>query len=100
MSARKRTAWIGATVIVEINDEDVIERVTGSGGDEWRASFYDLRSEKDVIQHLAFNCVANGVESVKRLDGWADLPDEAAVMCVERDTLDVDVQPESEGGER
>ena len=35
-AARRHEAWIGATVVVEINDPDVVERITGPEGDEWR----------------------------------------------------------------
>lgn len=69
-------------VEVTINDRDVIERVTGPKGDIWRAQLYDLHTEEDVLDHLAYNAVANGVRQVNRLEGWADLPDDAAVMEV------------------
>lgn len=65
---------------VTINDPDVIERVTGPKGDEWRGDLYDLHTEEDVINHLAYNCLANGCENATMLDGWADLPAEAVEM--------------------
>jgi len=71
-------------VKVTINDPDVIARVTGPNGDEWRAQLYNLHTESDVLDHLAHNCVLNGVEQVNRLDGWGDLPDGAATMELER----------------
>jgi hypothetical protein len=100
--ASRREVWIGATVVVEIKDPDVIERITGPGGDEWRSRFYDLHTEADVIEHLARNCAVNGVDRVRHLEGWADLPDEAATMWVDLGTFDADVQPPSSttnGGE-
>lgn len=74
---RRRKAFVETTVVVEVNDED-------------------------VIKHLAFNCVANGCENLRGLDGWADLADDAATMYVERDTFECDVRPPSSttnGGE-
>ena len=88
-----RDVAVEANVVIEINDQDVVERITGPGGDEWRSSFYDLHTENDVLQHLAFNCVANGAECVRQLDGWADLPDDAATMNVVRETFGADVWP-------
>lgn len=78
----KHTVTMEVEVEVEISDPDVIERVTGPGGDEWRAHLYDLRTEADVLEHLAYNCVANRCESAWLLDGWADLPKEAVQMRV------------------
>lgn len=69
---------IEATVLITINDSDVLGRVTGPGGDEWRAFAYPFHSEADVLNHFAYNAVANGVGRCNVLDGWADLPDDAA----------------------
>ena len=70
-------------VKVVIHDPDVIERVTGPKGDEWRAQLYNLHTEGDVIDMLAYNCAVNGAQRVNQLDGWADLPDAAATMELE-----------------
>jgi hypothetical protein len=69
-----------ATVRVTVSDPDVIERVTGPGGDEWRAQMYPLRTRDDVLGMLAENCARRGVERVNLLDGWADLGPGAATM--------------------
>jgi hypothetical protein len=37
-----------------------------------------------VLRHWAFNCIANGVEDVARLDGWADLPPGSVTMQLDR----------------
>lgn len=74
---------ISQQVRVQVNDPDVIDRVTGPKGDEWRAQLYDLNTEEDVLQHLAYNCLANGAENAMLLDGWADLPEDAVVMSIE-----------------
>jgi len=82
VSDRTQTKWVtlAGTAEITITDPDVIERVTGPKGDEWRAQLYNLHTEEDVLSHLAFNCLFNGVEQVNRLDGWADLPNDAATM--------------------
>jgi hypothetical protein len=51
----KRTIQMEAEVEISIKDRDVIERVTGPGGDKWRSQLYNLH---------------------------ADLPDDAATMQV------------------
>lgn len=65
-------ASVDVVVRVEVRNPDVIERVTGDGGGEWRSRFYALSTAEDVVEHLAFNFVRNGVVDVSRLDGWAD----------------------------
>lgn len=63
-----------AVVYVDVHDPDVIERVTGPNGDEWRSQFYGtIRTAEDVVAHFAYNAIANGIEDVRRLDGWADI---------------------------
>jgi hypothetical protein len=69
-------------VKITVNDREAIERVTGPGGDEWRSYAYNLHTERDVLEHWSYNAVANGVERVNRLDGWADLPDDAVLLEV------------------
>ncbi len=78
----KATVQFRCDVEVIINDPRVITSVTGPEGDEWRSQFYGLRTERDVIEHLAYNCVANGCTNAKLLDGWADLPADAVSMRI------------------
>lgn len=81
-------------VDVTINDRDVIDRCVNNSESQrgdgsmvgWRDQFYNLDTEEKVIDHLVYNAVRNGVERVNRLDGWADLPDDAATMLI----IDVD----------
>ncbi len=63
-----------ATVIIEPGDTaptDWLTRVTG------RDFPYRSRTgpftEREGLEHLAYNAVANGVEDASRLDGWGDL---------------------------
>lgn len=88
-----------AYVVVEINDRDVVDRCVNNAPFDpnsdreadrrgWRDNFYDLRTEQDVLEHLAYNALYNGIYRVNRLDGWGDLGPDAATMRV------VDVTPE------
>ncbi len=71
-------------VVVTVNDPDVIERVTDPvRGEEWRKQAYQLFTADEVIQHLAYNRLANGIGRANQLDGWADLADDAATMGIE-----------------
>jgi hypothetical protein len=82
--ATKHSVSFDGYVAITINDPDVIERVTNPvSGEEWRKQAYNLYTRDEVLQHLAYNCLANGVERVNHLDGWADLPDDAATMGIE-----------------
>jgi hypothetical protein len=89
-AAERLDVEMRATVRIEINDSDVIERVTGPGGDEWRSFLYPLHTREDVLAHLAGCAIRLGVERVNRLDGWADLPDDAATMSVTEAVRDGD----------
>lgn len=58
---------------VTIRNPEVIERVTGPGGDEWREQFYPtMFMAEDVVEHFAFNAISNKVHDITRLEGWAD----------------------------
>ena len=82
------------TVIVNIDNllcPDVITRCT-ENKDGWRDHLYDFQDPFDVLRHLAFNVVMNGVEDIRRLDGWADVPEDAVRMRIDRlsfDAIDV-----------
>lgn len=80
--AIRKRVLLTQEVSITINDPDVIERVTGPKGDEWRAQLYNLHTEEDVLAHLAYNALVNGCENAALLDGWADLPADAVSMEV------------------
>lgn len=68
-------------VSITVNDPDVFERVTGPKGDEWRAQLYNgVHTKEDVLKHLAAAGVMPGAERANQLEGWADLPNDAATM--------------------
>lgn len=72
---------------VTIHNQEVLTRVTGPDGDEWRSQFYDLRTAEDVIQHFIFNAVTNRIHDISRLDGWADCdPSSVTIEIDDTDT--------------
>lgn len=75
---------VECVVRIEVSDEDAITRVTGLAGDEWREHLYrDVTTEDDVVEHWAYNAVANGVSDASRLDGWTDMDRDAVRMSVD-----------------
>lgn len=89
------------TVHIDIDDglcPDVITRCTenttavnGLGESQgWRDTFYPLETEDQVYEHLAFNCLVNGVTDITRLDGWADVPEDAVRMWVDRSSVEAE----------
>jgi hypothetical protein len=78
------------TVKVRVNDPLVLSRPV-ENTDGWRDDLYDLRTEDDVLGHLAYNCAVNGYHNGLLLDGWADLPVGAVGMDVtDSETWSVD----------
>lgn len=67
---------------VENHDDEGVPQPDERGGTGWRNTYYALRTPVDVMGHLAYNCVANGVKDASRLDGWADLERDAVTMRV------------------
>lgn len=81
--ARERSVTVEQSVKITINNEDAIERITGPKGDEWRAHLYDIKTEDDILEHWAYNAIANDVTDARALDGWADLEPGEVTMEVE-----------------
>lgn len=69
-------------VRIVVSDIDAIERVIGPKGDEWRSQFYNLETAAEVVEHWAYNAIANGIDDAYNLDGWADLPKDAVTFEV------------------
>jgi hypothetical protein len=60
---------VSRTIEVEFNASIIPD-------DDWRRHFYrSIRTPADVAEHLAYNYVANGVERLSQLDGWANEKD-------------------------
>jgi hypothetical protein len=58
---------------------EIDQRILDAVNDDWRSLFYNLVTDQQVAEHLAYNFVVNHCEDVRRLDGWADQPDD--VVC-------------------
>jgi hypothetical protein len=65
---------VNFTGVIELNDV-----VIAAVDDEWRKHFYGLNTPQDVAEHIAFNTIMNKTH-LSRLDGFADLPDDYAVL--------------------
>lgn len=63
---------VTATVTVKIADE-VTDAFTRTEDPNFRNGLYGAMTAENVLYHLAYNCVSNGVDDACRLDGWADL---------------------------
>ena len=75
---------IVATVTIEASDNapaDWLSRVA-SGDFPYRHLNGRPLSEREGLEHLAYNAVANGVEDACRLDGWGDLDHGVVTMRV------------------
>lgn len=46
--------------------------------DEWKKMFYDLDSSEEIVEHVAYNLLQG--RRLSQMDGFADLPDELAVL--------------------
>lgn len=57
--------------------------------DEWREHFYPIKTLEQLAEHFAYNRVANGIEDISRLDGFADQEDSLVEMDVEYDEAEV-----------
>lgn len=57
------------------------ERILNVVNDEWRRVLYDLKTEQEIAEHIAYNLVENGLQ-VWVLDGWADMPHDITARMV------------------
>lgn len=74
-------------VEVTVNDPSAFDRVNEP---EWVKDYYGIDSKAAMIEHLAWNAVANGYHDASRLDGFADLEPGVITMELDRQMLDID----------
>lgn len=55
------------------------EKAIETVDDEWRSMFYDLHTPEDIAEHIIYNKLINGI-GLSKLDGWADMPDQYAII--------------------
>ena len=89
MARKKFTVQLVATVEV-ILDESLLP------DDEWRGSFYNLRTLADVAGHVAYNAVTNGVHRISNLDGFADRDDSLCDVLVQAEDIEVELVTDGE----
>lgn len=78
---------------ITVRNPDVIERVTGPSGDEWRSQFYPtIETAENVMEHFAFNAISNGVHDITRLDGWADCDRDDVLIEIDDTSQHVEVK--------
>lgn len=64
---------VGVSFVI-LDAGDAFTRITGENGDEWRDKFYwHIEDQADILRHWAMNFIANSIDDVSRLEGWADL---------------------------
>ena len=90
---------VDATVIIAINDLNAIKRYSdgepiGEDGKSYEPPYPELTTEEAILEHFAYNAVANGVQYANELDGWADLPADAAKFYIEIDETYAEVDDE------
>lgn len=84
----KYTITLAVTVEMEIEPEVISRTQT----EEWQNHFWRL-TEREALEMLAWNVGVREI-GLSRLDGWADLPDTAAVVTdLDYEVEDVAVQP-------
>lgn len=75
------------TRCTENHDEHGVPQPDVKGGRGWRNYMYDLQTREEVLEHLAFNVVANHVDDIRMLDGWADVEENVVQMRLDRQSL-------------
>lgn len=71
---------------IEVNDDAVLDLTRG---EEYYGEPFD--DEQELFRHLGLNLLVND-SRLSRLDGWADLPDNAVTVKID----EVEAQPEPE----
>lgn len=76
---------VNAYVDIIVNDnapDDIFTRAEDVEGFQKPLYGDEVKDKDTVLQHWAYNAVANGVQSPHRLDGWADLDRDAVQIRV------------------
>lgn len=71
---RKFEVEVAQVVIVEFDDTLRPEGIMPD--EEWRAQMYNIQTPAELAEHLAYNYVANGIDRLSMLDGFADRQDD------------------------
>ena len=68
--------WDNGETVVFDGKIELDQRILDAVNDDWREHLYDLRTDQEVAEHIAFNFVVNHIDTVQQLDGWADQPED------------------------
>ena len=74
MSKRRFRIEFTGGAMIELDDA-VMDTVT----DEWRSVFSNLHTVEDIAEYIGYNLVINNAH-LSMLDGWADQPDDNAIV--------------------
>lgn len=80
---KKYTIEIEIPTKLTLTDEAPDDVITRCFTKEWQDHMFTLATEDEVMDHLAYNLIENGVEDISRLDGWADIPEGVAMMSTD-----------------
>ena len=75
MGRRKFVVEIPTTVTVEFDSSLLPDK-------EWRETFYNICTLQQLAEHFAYNRIANGIEDISMLDGFADQEESTVKMRV------------------
>jgi hypothetical protein len=88
--AKRKTRKFNVVLTATVEIEVAQGLLDGVLTDEWRSHFYKFYRPEEVAGNLAYNHVANLVNDVSSLDGFADRqPKDASFGRVEWDDADV-----------
>jgi hypothetical protein len=63
---------------------DIDDAVIAAGlSTDFRKMFYTLDDEHEVVDHVAYNFIRNGVRDLQSLDGFADQPKDSVKLVSE-----------------
>ena len=77
----------GVDIAVIELDQQVFDAVD----DEWRSMLYDLRTDKQIVEHVGYNLICNRIK-LSQMDGWADQPNDNARVLVWPDLNQWDIE--------
>lgn len=80
------TAEVTFTIAEGVNLTHWVNPDTGKLQHRMDGIYEGVRTEEELLKHLAYNAIFNNVYDASRLDGWGDL---------ERDQITMHVNPES-----
>lgn len=69
---------------------EIHQAVFDAVDDDWRAMFYGLFMDSDIVRHIAYNVIGNS-RKLSQLDGFADMPN-SHVRVIKWPALDLGME--------